>query len=109
MGEKCPCCGWRDGMKTPYTVNTDTNMIFHNGEAVKVPPLEAKLAAACALTYPHPIHTERLFFYLWGDEMCERSCEESIKVIKHRLRKAIKKLGLSLVSHYGSGTSLVPA
>jgi hypothetical protein len=57
MAEKCPCCGWRDGLKTPYTVNTDTSMIYHNGEGVKVAPLEAKLAAACALTYPHPIHT----------------------------------------------------
>lgn len=102
---KCPCCGSDVSGHIRPLVSLDTNKLMAGAEIIKLAPREAEFMSALVAAMPMPLRHERIISIVYGAQDLGAP-EKSIQVYICKLRKKIKKTGLSIRTVWGTGYAL---
>lgn len=102
---KCPCCGSDIENADRPIISLDTNKLLAGAEVIKLSKREAEFMYALIGAMPMPLRRERIVANVFGAQELEDP-EKSVHVYICKLRKKIKKAGLSIRTVWGTGYAL---
>ena len=99
----CPCCG--SEVSRPVIVSLDTNSVSTSLGTLHVTPKTAEIVHALLSKFPGSLRTEALGVAVWGNEYWNNDGSR-LRGQVIMSRKALKPLGLDIVSTWGTGYRL---
>jgi DNA-binding response OmpR family regulator len=108
MSARCPHCGQALKLFGAILVNPETGTILHEGTSVRVTRRQFDVFTQLAQAKGRPVSRELLWDAMFGHlpDCDEPEAVKNLDVHLHRLRRAIKPLGLAIERNYGRGWSL---
>lgn len=101
----CPTCG-HAGEASSLHVDIDERSVVVDGEAIRVTPMQAKIADILARKVHRTVRRDALYQLVYGDRIDGGPEPKTLDVHIWRLRKALAHTRCRIVTIWGSGLKM---